>query len=409
MPEVRPFYGWRFNPQKVDLSKVVAPPYDVVSPEEKEAYLAQDPHNIFHLELARDPEKAAHTLQSWIRKGILFQEPQPILYLYRLHFTHQGRKLTRTGFVGLVRIFPPEKYIFPHEKIFPKVTEERLTLLRATQAQFSQIFVLYGDPQGYAFSLSPPGPPLLQVEFQDQMHEIFALNDPRIWKELGLLWEKTPFYIADGHHRYATALRYAEEMTQVLNPKGPRCFHYLMMYLCPLEDPGLLALPTHRILRISFSAEALLKALAEFAEVREDPLAFPSLEKRTLLVLSEGRRWAITLRPEVLERFSRESGLPEEELPAAWCARLIEILCGEGEKDLQERGLLIYTPWVEEVEHEAAQGGLGFLLPATALKTLVRVAAAGRVMPHKSTYFYPKILTGTVIFRINPQSAPPCP
>ncbi|QJA06386.1 DUF1015 domain-containing protein [Thermosulfurimonas marina] len=410
MPEVKPFYGWRFNPQKVDLARVVAPPYDVVSPEEKAAYLARDPHNIFHLELASRPEEASRKLETWISEGVLIRESRPALYLYRLHFTHQGQKFVRTGFIGLVRLSPfSEGRILPHEKTFPKVTEERLALLRATKAQFSQIFVLYSDPKRRTLSSLPEASPLLRVKFQDEIHEILALTDPSLQKTLTDFWEDLPFYIADGHHRYTTALRYAEEMTRALRPEGPRCFHYMMMYLCPFEDPGLVVLPTHRILRHPFSPEELSRRLLPLVHLEEDPKARPSLEEKALVLLSAGRRFRMRLRPEALERWRAESGLPEEALPAAWCARIIETLCEEGEKDLKEKGLLSYTPREEEVEHEAIKGALGFLLPATPLEALARVAASGKVMPHKSTYFHPKILTGTVIFRLNPQSAPPCP
>ncbi len=415
MPEVRPFYGWRYHPERVDLRKVVAPPYDVVSPEEVLEYLQRDPYNIFHLELSRegpDPYlRAAEKLNRWIAEGILVREDRPSLYIYRLHFSHEGRNYVRTGFIGLVRLSPfSEGRILPHEKTFPRVTEDRLNLLRATSAQFSQIFALYHDPGLRTLKLAR-GEPLFRLETPSgEVHELARLTDPALQEELSAFWHSRPFYIADGHHRYTTALKYAREMEARLRPEGPRCFHYLMMYLCPFEEPGLLVLPTHRVIRRSLPEERLKATLHRVAEVEEISCRKPpALGERTLLILTRRKTYAVRLRPEVLARWEEETGLPESELPAAWCARLIEGLWGETEKELKEKGLLDYTPWPQEVEREVSKGATAFLLPATPVTVLERVAASGQVMPHKSTYFYPKILTGLVLFRINPEAAPPCP
>ncbi len=417
MPEVQPFYGWRYNPSRVDLSRVVAPPYDVVSPEEIAGYLSKDPYNIFHLELGQEgPDRylrAAEKLNDWIRRGILQREKVPSLYLYRLRFSYEGRSYVRTGFIGLVRLSPfSEGRILPHEKTFPKVTEDRLRLLRATQAQFSQIFVLYRDPDLQTLQ-DIPSELLFQVKGPEGgVHEIHRVSDPRVQTRLLNFWEPLTFYIADGHHRYTTALRFAEEMTARLRPEGPRCFHYMMMYLCPFEDPGLLVLPTHRILRRLPHQQKLAKVLHSLATVKEISPSLgpsPSLEERAFVLRSKETTYLLHLKDEVLRQWESESQLPERELPAAWCARLIRMLFGETEKDLKEKGLLTYTPWEEEIQKEVSKGALAILLPPTPVSVLRRVAESGQVMPHKSTYFHPKILTGCVLFRLNMQTGPPCP
>ncbi|HFC97016.1 MAG TPA: DUF1015 domain-containing protein [Thermosulfurimonas dismutans] len=414
MPEVRPFYGWRYHPGRVDLSRVVAPPYDVVTPEEAQEYLRRDPYNIFHLELGGGPERyrqAARSLQQWIKEGILIREDSPSIYLYRLHFSVAGKEYTRTGFIALVRLSPfTQGKILPHEKTFPRVTEDRLELLRATSAQFSQIFVLYRDPELFTLQ-SRPEEKILEIQTEGgQRHELYRLRDPEVQRALCSFWQERPFYIADGHHRYTTALRYAQEMESRLRPEGPRCFHYMMMYMCPFEDPGLLVLPTHRILRRVPEESRLREILTELGEMREVSFtaSLPS-EEGAFLLFFQRRAYKVRLHREILERWERESGLPENRLPASWCARIVLRLFGETEKDLKEKGLLTYTPWPEEVRHEADKGALAFLLPPTPAKVLEEVARSGKVMPHKSTYFYPKILTGLVIFRINPEASPPCP
>ncbi|MBX6422109.1 DUF1015 domain-containing protein [Thermosulfurimonas sp. F29] len=416
MPDVCPFYGWRYNPERVNLSRVVAPPYDVVSPEEVFQYLAKDPHNIFHLEISPEGpdryQRAAERLKKWVEEGILIREKYPSFYLYRLHFSHNGQRYTRTGFIALVRLSPfSEGKILPHEKTFSRITEDRLRLLRATSAQFSQIFVLYRDPERETLK-TVPGKEILRVEISDgTVHELVRIDDPGVQGKLQQFFRDRVFYIADGHHRYTTALRYAEEMEARFKPGEPRCFHYIMSYLCPFEDPGLIVLPTHRIVRRSPERGKLEEVLREMAESISFPpdAGRPDLEKRVFVIFFEGRPYEVRLRPEILLRWERENGLPETQLPAAWCARFIKALFGESEKDLKEKGLLSYTPWSEEVYKEASKGALGILLPPTPIEALERVASSGKVMPHKSTYFHPKILTGLVVFRITPEAAPPCP
>lgn len=425
MPEFKPFYGWRYHPDRVDISRVVAPPYDVVNEDETRRYLRQDPHNIFHLELGEelpgDHEnenrylRAKRHLEDWIKEGVLVREDRPAFYLYRLRFTYQGQTFTRTGFIGLVRLSPfSEGRILPHEKTFSKVTEDRLQLLRATGAQFSQVFALYRDPEKKTLKLSLPEEPLYQVEESSGIaHEFYVIEDPEVQETLSLQLSEKVLYIADGHHRYNTALKYAEEMEAKFKPDGPRCFHYLMMYLCPFEDPGLLVLPTHRLLKIDIPEETVKNKLKDLAEVKkENPSVLENSgrpSKGELLWLAPEGVLSIRIRPEILSAWEKETGLPESELPASWCARLIEILCGKPEKTLKEKGLLRYTPWLSEIKKDLSAGNRALILPETPLSVLEKVATSGKVMPHKSTYFYPKILTGFVIFRINPEAAPPCP
>ncbi len=418
MPEIQPFFGWRYNPQAVDLKKVLAPPYDIVSPEEGRRYLTQDPHNIFHLELGnRKTEgyfKARQTLETWIKKGILIREKSPSIYLYKIHFSHHGKNYTRTGFVALVRLSPFEEgKIRPHEKTFPKVTQDRLELLRATSAQFSQIFTLYRDPSLKTLAYHFPARLLYQVEEERPRvrHEFYRIEDPESQRFLQEELGPKVFYIADGHHRYTTALNFAQEMERRYGPDGPRCFHYMMMYFCPFEDPGLLVLPTHRVVHFRIPVESVRSQLHTLAEVL--PVPPSALEKEvppgTLLWASSEGLFQIRPRREVLSQWEKETGLPEKDLPAAWCARFIRLLYGKTEKDLKEEGKLEYTPWLSEIYQALEQGAQAFLLPSTPVSVLEEVARAGKVMPHKSTYFYPKILTGLVIFRINPEVGPPCP
>ncbi len=421
MVDIRAFHGWRYNPEKVDLAQVLAPPYDVVTPGEQRAFLAKSPYNVFHLELGEDAPgedryiKARRLWEEWRQKGILRRDSSPALYLYQLRFSWQGQRMVRRGFIALVRLFPwEEKKILPHEKTFDRVTQDRLQLLRATRAQFSQIFCLYHDPdlrsvEALASAASPVFSVLDEEGFE---HELSLVTQPEVIGEVRRLLSQDKLYIADGHHRYTTALRFMREMEEIYGREPLRCFHYMMMYLCPFEEPGLLVLPTHRLLELSLSREELFRRLRDFG--RFEPLASSSLEEvlKTLsplefLVVHEGEVFRFRLN-EGAARLTEH--LPPEifRLPVAVFTSVMTEALGLEETLLKEEGRLTYTPWVDQILKEARGKRFGFLLARTPVLALEEVARAGLVMPHKSTYFFPKILTGTVFFEIDPEKSPPC-
>lgn len=428
MNEIKPFCGWRYDPRRVDLQEVMAPPYDIVSPEEQEAYLRRSPYNVFHLELGRIHEtdseednrytRARKRWHQWRREGILLREEAPALYLYRLHFSWQGKALVRRGLIGLVRLAPWEsRRIRPHEKTFSKVTEDRLNLMRATQAQFSQIFCLYHDPGLESLSrLEAHASSLYTVEDPYHFrHEIARITNPEALTAVSRIFERVPLYIADGHHRYTTALTYMREMEERYGANPPRCFHYIMMYLCPFEEPGLLVLPTHRLLKLDLGFTELVSRLKLFGKL--DPLdlalseinsTLEALKPGAFLLISEKRVYQFSPRTESLTNLQSPLAPPLKALPVALFTGLLKEALNLKEAELKEKGRLLYTPWVKEIWEKATGRWFGFLLPPTPVTALEHVANAGLVMPHKSTFFFPKILTGTVFFEIRPDTGPPC-
>ena len=427
MNEIKPFFGWRYNPEVVDLAEVMAPPYDIVTPEEQEAYLQKNPYNVFHLELGRiephDSEtenrytRARLFWEKWRQEGILIREKEPALYLYRLRFFWQGRSLVRRGIIGLIRLAPWESgLIRPHEKTFSQVTADRLNLLRATRAQFSQIFCLYHDQTLKSIqSLEEKAETIFQVpDSQGFIHELARVTSPEVQQVVAEVFQKEVLYIADGHHRYTTALAYMKEMENQFGAQPPRCFHYVMMYLCPFEEPGLLVLPTHRLIKLDLEEKALIRKLSAFGEFEpfnEKEEIFKRLEglcPGEFLLVSKDKIFLFKPRERMLARFRERLAGPLKRLPVALFTSLLKEALDLEEARLKEAERLIYTPWVEEILEKAPKGWFGFLLPATHVSALQEVADAGLVMPHKSTFFFPKILTGTVFFEILPNQGPPC-
>ncbi|WP_022852877.1 DUF1015 domain-containing protein [Thermodesulfatator atlanticus] len=428
MNEIKPFYGWRYNSKKVPLEEVLAPPYDVVSPEEHRAYLQKNPYNVFHLELgeilASDNEdenrytRAKALWDKWRKENVLVREKSPSVYLYRLKFSWEGKVFVRKGFISLVRLAPwEEKKILPHEKTFDKVTEDRLKLLRATCAQFSQIFCLYHDQKLESISaLESKASPLLQVKDPDGFtHELLQVSDPEVIACVQEVIGKGPLYIADGHHRYTTALRFMREMEKIYGSTPPRCFHYMMMYLCPFEEPGLLVLPTHRLLNLPFSFEEIAQKLSSWGDLEEVSIAqeklsayLEDLKPYQFILVYEDRLLLFTLAPNLREKLSQVFPKEVASLPVAIFTWVMKEALGVDEAALKTQGKAFFMPWTSRIIENASGGKFGFLLAPTPVLALEKVANAGTVMPHKSTYFHPKILTGMVFFEISPDKGPPC-
>ncbi|WP_456433048.1 DUF1015 domain-containing protein [Thermosulfuriphilus sp.] len=422
MAIVVPFRGFRYNQEKINLEDVVAPPYDVVTPVQQESYLSRDAYNIFHLELGRilpgDNEeenrytRASNLFKDWLAQGILIQEAEPVFYYYEIDFILNSQSFTRHGFIALVRLEDWSSGIIrPHERTFESVTSDRLRLLRSCRAQFSQVFCLYPDPKLLTIErLKATGTKVLEVrEPSGIVHRLFRVSDPKTIGSVKRLLEPQPLYIADGHHRYTTALSYRNEMRRLYGSNPHLAFNYIMMYLCPIEDEGLVILPTHRILKESRLLSDLERSLGplfkgvpvELDRAEEELAGAP----KGSFVAIEGEE-AVLFEAHIEEIFVALKDLPLE-LRGLEVTIFTELVLkkalGFGEDELKRADLLSFTPWGDEVLAAARRGHLGFLLKPTMVEELRAVSDAGLTMPHKSTYFYPKILTGLVLYRFDPQ------
>ncbi len=422
MAIVVPFCGLRYNQEKIQLKDVVAPPYDVVSPAQQETFLTRDAHNIFHLELGRvlpgDNEtenrytRASQRFKDWLTKGILIRDKEPSFYYYEMAFSLEEKSLVRRGFICLVRLEDwSSGVIRPHERTFESVTSDRLKLLRSCQAQFSQVFCLYSDPRLQTVKrLKEAAQELLEVrDGTGVIHRLFRVSETKAIRFVRRLLEPQPLYIADGHHRYTTALTYRNEMRRIYGPNPHLAFNYIMMYLCPMEDEGLVILPTHRILKesrlisdLEVSLSPFFKALPVTKERAEEELgrapkgSFVALEgEESVLFEADTERIMEALKDLPPELRSLEVTIFTE--------LVLKRALGYPEDRLKSPDLLSFTPWAREVLAAARQGHLGFLLKPTTVAELKAVSDAGLTMPHKSTYFYPKILTGLVLYHMDPQ------
>ncbi len=403
MPKVLPFRAWKYNSKKVKLEDVVAPPYDVVTEEEVKEFKEKSPYNIFHLEIPETYESAKIHLESWIKSEILIKDDTPKIYLYELEFSYNGKRYRRKGFVNLVELVPFEKgEVVPHERVFQKVTEDRFSLLKTTGFQFSQIFGLFEDEGCNLLNAAEElKSPVFSIEFNGEIHSLYEVRDVDFFRTFCEFFKEKKVFIADGHHRYTTALNYKAYMESLYGKSEDADYNFTSMYLCAFEDPNLLMLPTHRIYELERANEFLdkMKSLCELVKVLEKhevpKSEFKVLEAEWIVVINE-KGYLFRLKPEVLEALKQNDHILSQ-ITLFNFLRVLEEVVGVKEEDLKAQNRVKFLSDVSRVLEECQGSKIGVVFPVLSPEVLKRVAEAGKRMPHKSTYFFPKILTGVLL------------
>ncbi len=429
MPEIRAFSALRYDLGHVgSLSDVVAPPYDVISPELQEDLYRKHPCNVVRLELNRmepgDDEannrytRAAKFLRTWQSQGVLRADGEPAVYVYHQEFEAAGRRHTRRGFMARMRLSPfGQGLVFPHEETMPGPKLDRLMLTAVCKANLSQIFGLYPDDtcevQGLLDAAAGDNPPVEAVDHLGVRHRMWAVNDVGVISQVAAAMGPRPVFIADGHHRYETACQYRGQVfdSGVLHDEHPANF-VLMMFVA-MEDPGLVVLPTHRLFRGApeLSADRLAAALDKYFSVRaagEGPGRARDLWAELETVGNQGtlafftprdQRWSLAEITEAgrakMDELAAEHNEPWRELGVSVLHRLVlEELLGCRETAKPE-----YVHLVDEVVAGLESGEFplaALVMPAT-VDHVRQLSLQGERMPAKSTYFYPKLLCGLVI------------
>jgi uncharacterized protein (DUF1015 family) len=399
LANVKPFQPFRYSAKAGDPAKLLTQPYDKISPPMQEKYLAASPYNLVRIVLDKNYASAAKCFEDWIREGILAQESTPGFYAYSQEFEvpDSGERLTRQGFIGLGKL---EDYsanvVYRHEQTLTGPKKDRRELLNHTRAQFEQLFLLYSDPQGTIdaiLSESTKGAPALDVlDEYGARHRMWPILDQEKVAKMQSLMGDKKLLIADGHHRYETALGYAKD-----HPED-QAAQYVGMAFFNMHAHGLKILATHRVLRgidpTGFHDRAKehwsATPLHSIDELKH-ALAKPSPSTvRIGVVTSAGQH--------LLER-PRVGG--ELDVPVLHQDILGRVL-GISEEDVREEKHIQYVRGIDAAVAEVRQGDaeVAFILEATPIEEMARIAFAGGVMPQKSTDFYPKLLSGVAIYKL---------
>lgn len=391
MAEFVPFRAFRYDTSVGGpLSDLVCPPYDVIDEGERERLYARSPHNFVRIEFPKDgPDdkyaRAAKDLAQWVRGRVLRRDERESFYLHEHEFEVAGRRHVRRGIFGALRLYSQtEGVVLPHELTFPKAKADRLELLRATRANTSPVFGMFADDDLMRSLGEAARTPAGEAAVGTERHRLERIDDPAAVARVASALRDKRVYIADGHHRYETALSYLGEQRNV-GPKAPE--RYTLAFLCALDDPGLRIFATHRVVR--GADDALEAAVARSFDVSEiDRGALGDIQPG-IVVARGGRFRALTLR----------RGIDLSGLPTAW--RTLPVAIAE---ELLVRPVRAAGA---EIDHEhdterAIAAGTAILLRAVDPHSLRRIADAGERMPQKTTYFYPKVPAGLVLRTLDP-------
>ncbi len=421
MADIQPYKAIHYNTGEVkDLSKVVAPPYDVINKEQQKELFDRDPNNIIRLDLnpASDPyPAAAKEMQRMLGEKALVVDSEPAIYPYFQTFeTQDGKTVTRRGFVSWIKLEPFEAgVVLPHEHTLSGPKMDRLKLMNATKASFSQIFSVYGDQDKTlekVYDKLANEKAFLEADQDGVNNKIFRIADADTVKVFQDLFRSMPVYIADGHHRYETALEYQKQM-KTKNPDhtGKEAYNYIMMYFTNIFDSGLVVYPTHRILHsiAGFDSSKLVDTVKTHFDLAAksdvDALASSLLsagDHAYGMILPEKKYYLMKLKSgsDVLSIVKEDVPPPVKNLDVTLLHDYVLTQILGISKEAQEKKLNInYTIDRHEVDEavQSGKGQVGFILNSTKVEQVKEVADAKAVMPQKSTYFYPKLLSGLLL------------
>ncbi len=450
MARIYPFRAWRYNPTAVKLDDVVTQPYDKISPAMQQAYYQRSPFNLVRIILGLpelfDAERgesvytrAARDLRAWQQQGILIQEKAPCVFAYAQRFRVPGASGSdevsgsneaqeRRGFIALGKLHEyAEQVVFRHEQTLSEPKADRLNLLKATHAHFGQIFMLYSDPAGSVEKILYDDNGPADAEITDDygvLHRLWRVSDPATIRLLSAAMADKKLIIADGHHRYETALDYAREHAPAAAvnsesnsqqlPAPPYPEAAVMMTFVNMDADGLVILPTHRVVHSlpSFDPSAFLRSAEEFFTVA--PLAAGEAGDYTAILgkqtgtafVAVTRTGAFLLRARPDAMAAALAHLPERQRPLGLSqlhAIVLERLLALDANKVREQTNLRYLRDAAEAVEQVRRGeaDLAFLTNPVSIEQLREVAFAGDIMPQKSTDFYPKLLSGLAIYALD--------
>ncbi len=436
MPQIKAFAGTHYNPELIDdLATVTAPPYDVITGPLKDELTARSPYNVIRLILGKAAQEAgttrpqsefataAQTFNEWLNEKILVDDPTPALYDLEEEFEAVGKRYCRRGFIGRLKLDSDKNAVRPHEQTMSAPKEDRLELTRHCKANFSQIFTLYEDRKNVvekALNRSRPIEPMLTFTEAGITRRLWRITDPEAISIAKAHLADREIFIADGHHRYETALLYQQERnaaTQELREDQP--WNYVMSYFSSMSSPGLAILPTHRMLA-NFPtppADELRKHLAEFFTIKEcssDTAKIPRLlalleeqkELSSFIFMAENfdAPLLLTLKRDAVARILDKlpkslAALDVSVLQQLVFNHILKISTDDMERQRYTRYTQDAAAAIAAVKEGSAQ--IAVLLKSTLIEQVREVARDGEKMPQKSTFFYPKLATGLLISRLD--------
>lgn len=379
MVTIKPFRGYRYNSQKVDAKDVITPPYDVISDDMKKTLSARSPYNFVNILLNDDHNKANEFLNDFIKKEIIVRDDSDSLYIYEQKYTINDSSYTRTGFICLLKIEEFGGDVLPHERVFAKYVDERFDLMKKTKSDFGQIFFVYEDEKNEIDTIfdkqKSRNSDLFFTDDDGCEHRVWRVSDENANDRVVAIMKDKQILVADGHHRYTTAIRYKKE-----HPEK----EYVMITLVNSFNEGLLILPTNRVMKIQVDIEDFKEHFhiekQPKLEINMDPKSFIIADAenshKISLIDRQNNDLDIVLLHELI--FKQILNLPEDKLKYP---------------DLE------FVKGNEGTIQRIKDGKTAFFVNPPTLQETFAVSKSGNVLPQKSTFFYPKIYSGFVLNR----------
>ena len=423
MPEIRPFKGLRYDPETAgDMGGIICPPYDIIPPSMQQELYDSSGYNAVRLELPKEDDPygtAAERLAQWMQEGTLMQDDKPALYPYfQTYNDPEGNTYTRKGFFCALRLHEfSEKKVLPHERTLSGPKKDRLNLFKKTRANISSIFGLYADEELQADRVieefADNHEPVVDAAFQGVRNRLWKMTDPDIVATVQQVLLDRQVYIADGHHRYETGVNYRNLRAEE-NPShtGDEPYNFILIYLANIFDEGLIIFPLHRMVHSleQFSPEGLIETLSTNFEVkplggREDLKLYLEGESSSHVygVVTSGGVWGMRLKNPPATLLGDSVPGPLLQLSVVVLHELIlQRMLGITPEAMRSQANLVYEEDDRKVFDAVENGDIqvGFIVKPTTVQQVRDISQAGEVMPQKSTYFYPKIMTGLVMHRL---------
>ncbi len=409
---VKSFKGITYNPEKVKIENVVTPPYDVISKEQQEEFYKKDEYNIIRLILGKDsPEdneknnryiRARKTFEKWIAEKILIQDSKDNIYYLEEEFVFNGKKIVRQGFIGILKLEEFKKgNIVPHERTLKGPKKDRFQLIKECRVNFSQIFGIFSDKElkinNILINNTENLEPFFNFSFDNINYKFYKISDDNAIREITEIMKNKKVFIADGHHRYETALMYRDYMRKKINAKDDEeyLFDYIMMYFCPMEEDGLLVLPTHRLIKNVNVNEDFYKKVEKYFTIKKTSFKnIHNIEFGSFIFYNGKDYYLFTLK----EEYKCDDKLDVEILEDLIFKKCLSIT----DEDISNKTKIDFIKDEKEGIELVKDGKFSgiFILHPPDIEKIRHISQTRGVLPQKSTYFYPKLLTGLVIYSL---------
>jgi uncharacterized protein (DUF1015 family) len=418
--DIRPFKAIRYTEKAGNAENLITQPYDKIDPQMQREYYAKSPNNYCRIILPLEEDKykiANERIMQWLKEGIMAKETKPAIFISRQEFNLNGKKYERTGIIAALRLYPySENMVFPHEATYKAPKADRLNMLRAVQKDLESVFLIYQDQERKTITFleeTAKTPPIIQVtDSLHVIHTVWMITDPEKIRRLREIIGAKTMVITDGHHRYESALSYRDEMHNKTEWTEDSAFNFQMSYMVPVQEEGLVVLPTHRLLKEYKLTPELLEAFKFFFEVCEIEPDVDQIEnflqdhinEHAFSIYDGSKAYGLTLKHDkAVYEFVNANVSKETKIFDVVILRdiVFKFILKTGELNMDEN--ILYVRWtktaVEKVD--CGEASIAFLVNPISAKTVAEIAQQHELLPEKSTDFYPKMVSGLMIMDIS--------